>query len=60
MTTLVGIEINATVSAALMVLAGMYGVDPERKQKLTDDGYDAAKVQACVNELCKLINKYDG
>ena len=33
------------------VIAGKWGVNPERKQKLTEAGYNAAEVQAMVNKL---------
>ena len=33
------------------VIAGKWGNNPERKQRLTNAGYDYAKVQARVNEL---------
>lgn len=46
------------VSVAFEVLCGKYGVNEERKKKLTEDGYDYNKVQSCVNELVKLFNKY--
>jgi Cpl-7 lysozyme C-terminal domain. len=35
------------------VIAGKWGVMPERKQKLEKAGYNYAKVQAKVNELLK-------
>lgn len=46
------------VSVAFEVLCGKYGVNEERKKKLTEDGYDYNKVQSCVNELVKVFNKY--
>lgn len=33
------------------VIAGKWGNNPERKQRLTDAGYDYARVQARVNEI---------
>lgn len=53
-------ELPETVGAALMVLMGLYGIDPERRKKLTADGYNAAQVQLCVNDLLKLFKKYGG
>ena len=35
------------------VIQGKWGNGDERKQKLTDAGYDYGKVQARVNELMK-------
>lgn len=46
------------VSVAFEVLCGKYGINEERKKKLTEDGYDYNKVQSCVNELVKLFDKY--
>lgn len=60
MTELISISVPDTVSAALLVLSGKYGVNPERIEKLTADGYNAEQVQNCVNELIKLFNKYAG
>lgn len=54
------IEINDTVLVALNVIAGDYGNGEERKRKLKEEGYDAQRVQNCVNELYKLIDKYKG
>lgn len=47
-----------TVSVALAVIANKYGVGQERIDGLTKDGYDAVKVQKCVNDLIKLFDKY--
>lgn len=46
--------------AALAVFAGVYGTGEERFKRLEEDGYDSDRVQECVNELCKLIEKYGG
>lgn len=46
--------------AALAVFAGVYGSGKERFEKLEADGYNSDRVQDCVNELCKLIEKYGG
>ena len=51
-------RVPPVVSVAFEVLCGKYGVNEERKKKLTEDGYDYNKVQSCVNELVKLFNKY--
>lgn len=51
-------EIPTVVSTAFEVLAGKYGVGDERRKALEKEGYDYNKVQSCVNELVKLLNKY--
>lgn len=51
-------EFPETVSVALEVLLDIYGVGQERIDKLTQAGYDAKKVQSCVNDLLKLFDKY--
>lgn len=52
------VELPETVAVAFEVLADKYGVDPERAEKLKKEGYDAAKVQRCVNDLISLCKKY--
>lgn len=51
-------EITPVMSTAFEVLAGKYGVGDERRKALEKEGYDYNKVQSCVNELVKLLNKY--
>lgn len=46
------------VSVAFEVLTGKYGNGEERKKALERDGYDYNKVQSCVNDLVKLLDKY--
>lgn len=58
--TVTAINIPETVSVALLVIAGQFGNGENRKQKLTKAGYNAATVQACVNELLPILNKYGG
>jgi hypothetical protein len=53
------IELNAVVSLALEVIAGMWGNGEERKQKLESAGYDYNRVQKCVNELVALMQRYE-
>lgn len=60
MTELISISVPDTVSAALLVLSGKYGINPERREKLTADGYNAVNVQNCVNELIRIFEKYSG
>ncbi len=52
------ITVDETVAVALEVIADKYGVDPERREKLKAAGYDADKVQRCVNDIIALCNKY--
>lgn len=52
------VNLPATVSAALLVIAGEFGNGAERQTKLTKSGYDYQKVQKCVNDLLPILNKY--
>lgn len=52
------IKLPDIVSVALLVINGEYGNGDERKTKLMSEGYDYTKVQGCVNDLLKLIDKY--
>lgn len=52
------LNLPTTVSVAFAVIAGKYGIEQERINGLTRDGYDANKVQKCVNDLIKLFKKY--
>ena len=54
------INLPQTISVALLVIAGQFGNGEERKTKLTNAGYDAKKVQNCVNDLFPIIAKYGG
>ena len=54
------INLPETVSVALLVIAGQFGNGNERKAKLILLGYDYDKVQACVNDLLPILNKYGG
>ena len=57
----VGLKIwTGEFGVALAVFAGVYGSGAERFRKLEEDGYNSDRVQDCVNELCKLIEKYGG
>lgn len=58
--TVTAINLPDTVSAALLVIAGQFGNGNDRKQKLTKAGYNPVTVQACVNELLPILNKYGG
>ena len=52
------VKIPDIISTALLVIYGAYGNGEERKRKLTAEGYDPTKVQSCVNDLIKIIDKY--
>lgn len=52
------VKISDTISVSLLVIAGAYGNGEERKNKLKALGYDPTKVQSCVNDLIKIIDKY--
>lgn len=52
------LELSPVVSIALEVIAGAWGNDEERKKNLEAAGYDYARIQACVNELMVIVNKY--
>lgn len=52
------INLDETVSIALLVIAGKYGNGTARKKKLEAEGYNYTKIQNCVNDLVALIKKY--
>ena len=52
------IELPHIVGVAIDVLCDSYGSGEERKKALESMGYDYAKVQACVTDICNLIEKY--
>lgn len=52
------VKLPETVSVAFEVLTGKYGNGEDRRIQLELDGYDYNKVQKCVNELVKLLDKY--
>lgn len=58
--TVTAINLPDTVSVALLVIAGQFGNGDDRKQKLAKGGYNPVTVQACVNELLPILNKYGG
>lgn len=53
------INLSQTISIALLVIAGQFGNGQERKDLLRKAGYNPEIVQACVNELLPIINKYE-
>lgn len=56
--TVTAIELPETIAAALLVIAGKYGNGQARADALTAAGYDYNRVQKCVNELVKVVEKY--
>lgn len=54
------LELTPVVAVAFEVIAGKYGVGEDRKKALEKEGYDYNRIQSCVNELVKLMNKYGG
>lgn len=58
--TVTAFNMPETVSVAFLVIAGEFGNGDDRKEKLTKAGYNPATIQACVNELLPILNKYGG
>lgn len=54
------IEITPVVAIALEVIAGKWGNGTEREEALRREGYNAVKIQKCVNDLVTLMEKYGG
>nr|DAO26656.1 MAG TPA: CW7 repeat protein [Caudoviricetes sp.] len=54
------INLPQNISVALLVIAGQYGNGEERKQKLTKAGYNPSTIQACVNDIYPILQKYGG
>lgn len=52
------VQLPETVGVALLVLADKFGTGEERKKALKEAGYDAHKVQLCVNDLVEIIERY--
>ena len=52
------IELPVIVSVAFEVLTGKYGINEERKENIEALGLNYNRVQSCVNELVKLLEKY--
>lgn len=48
-----------TVSCAILVIGGEFGNGEERKRGLEQAGYNYDEVQACVNELLPILEKYE-
>ena len=58
MTQVAMVKLSEIISVSLLVIAGAYGNGDERKQKLKAEGYNPVKVQSCVNDLLKMMEKY--
>lgn len=56
--TITAIDLPETFAIALLVIAGKYGSGQERVNVLEAAGYDYNRVQKCVNEIMKVIEKY--
>ena len=56
--TITAIELPEIFATALLVIAGKYGNGQERVDTLTSDGYDYNRVQKCVNDILRVIEKY--
>ena len=52
------IELSPIVTLAFEVLCDKYGTGEERKRRIEAAGYDYNRVQACVNELVAIMEKY--
>lgn len=52
------IELTPVVSIAMEVIAGKWGNGEERIKKLKGEGYDAEKIQRCVNDLMSVMERY--
>lgn len=52
------IELTPVVSIAMEVIAGKYGNGEDRIRKLKSEGYDAEKVQRCVNDIIAIMERY--
>lgn len=56
--TITAVELPTTIAVALLVIGGKYGNGQERADALNAAGYDYNRVQKCVNELVKVVEKY--
>lgn len=52
------LQLPEVVGVAIAVWCGHYGVSPDRERLLTEDGYNPEKIQQCVNDIGKLVEKY--
>lgn len=53
-----GLRLSEEILVSLAVLGGYYGNGEERKKKLEQDGYNAERIQKCVDDLYKVFKKW--
>lgn len=56
--TITAIDLPEIIAVSLLVIGGKYGNGQERADALTADGYNYNRVQKCVNDMLKVIEKY--
>ena len=56
--TITAIDLPEIIAVSLLVIGGKYGNGQERVDSLTADGYNYNRVQKCVNDMLKVIEKY--
>lgn len=52
------LKIPEIIAIAIEVINDIYGTGENRKKNLTTAGYDYLKVQACVDELFPIFQKF--
>lgn len=52
------VELPHIMGVAIDVICGAFGDDPERTKALKAMGYDAQRIQDCVNDILELVEKY--
>lgn len=52
------LKIPTNIAVAIEVINGIYGNDSNRIEALEKSGYDAKKVQQCVNDLLPIWKKW--
>lgn len=56
--TITALELPEIIAVSLLVIGGKYGNGQERVDALAHAGYDYNRVQKCVNDILKVIEKY--
>ena len=54
------LELSPIVGIALEVIAGKWGNGQERINNLEAAGYNADRIQKCVNDLMRVMKEYGG
>lgn len=54
------LKLPRSVMLAILCIAGSMGNGEDRKRNVSAAGGDPEKVQACINELLPILNKYGG